>query len=123
MGAMALSEQAERRALPRFDSRELEIWLRPRGRLARHSGLVQDFNRHGFSIIVEHAIAKDVQVFVSLSLDDVHLDNVVGVVHNCINMDDRFRVGVQFRTKSDLQFDQKDVENALQSMEGAVGKS
>ncbi len=72
MGAMAVSEQAERRALPRFDSRELEIWLRPRGRLARHSGLVQDFNRHGFSIIVEHAIAKDV------GLDYVYIGNVHG---------------------------------------------
>lgn len=119
----AATERAERRTLPRLDSRELEIWLRSRGRLVRHSGPVQDFNRHGFAIIIEQAIAKDVQVFVNLSLEDVHLDNVVGVVHNCISMDDRFRVGIQFRTKSDLQFDQTYVENVLQSMEGAIGKT
>ncbi|MCZ6658027.1 MAG: PilZ domain-containing protein [Gammaproteobacteria bacterium] len=120
---MAAPKPAERRALPRFDSQALEVWLRPRGRLVRYSGLAKDFNRHGFSVIVDQPIAKDVQVFVDLLFEDNRLDNVVGIVHNCIRVGDDYRVGIQFRTKSDLQFDQNYVENVLQRMQDTIGRS
>ncbi len=120
---MAAPKPAERRALPRFDGQALEVWLRPRGRLVRYSGLAQDFNRYGFSVIVDQPIAKDVQVFVDLCFEDDRLDNVVGIVHNCIRVGHDYRVGIQFRTKSDLQFDQNYVENFLQRMEDTIGGS
>ena len=120
---MAAPEPAERRNLPRYDGQDLEVSIRPQGRLTRHGGRPQDFNRHGFALIVDQQITKDAQVFVQLAFEEVRLDNVVGIVHNCIKVETGYRVGIQFRTRSDLQFDQNYVESVLQYIEAVLGRT
>ena len=45
------------------------------------------------------------------------MDNVIGVVHNCIGIADGYRCGIQFRTCSDLQLDQEITEQDLCELE------
>ena len=52
---------------------------------------------------------------------ETSVDNIIGVVHNCIAQQDGFRCGIQFRTRSELQFDKDLVENVLFDLELAFG--
>ena len=107
----------ERRALPRYRPVDLNVELRLSGRLARVAVEAVDFNRFGIAILVDAPIAKDKKIFLSLKHDQLVLENVVGVVHNCIAKDGRFRCGIQFRTRSEMQFDQDWVERVLLDLE------
>ncbi len=107
----------ERRALPRYKPDGLDVEVRRSGRLARIRVEAVDFNRFGIGILVDEPIAKDKKIFLSLKHGQRVLENVVGVVHNCIPRQGRFRCGVQFRTRSEMQFDQDWVERVLLELE------
>ena len=110
-------DNSERRSLPRFSDRNLEVILRQRGRLSRWQTTVLDFNRFGLAVLIDEPLEKEKQIFLSLRFGDVHLDNVIGVVHNCIAQRGGYRCGIQFRTRSALQFDKDLVENTLALLE------
>ena len=112
---------SDRRTLPRFTGDELQVALRQRGRLSRTAASVLDFNRFGIAVLIREPLPKEKQIFLSLRYREVYLDNVIGVVHNCIAQQDGFRCGIQFRTRSELQFDKDLVENALFDLELAFG--
>lgn len=108
---------SERRSHPRYAAASIDISLRPRGALSRISAELLDFNRHGVAVRFDRPMAKDKMVFLSLHCADLHLDQVVGVVHNCFAQSDGFRCGIRFRTQSALQFDREQVESALLDLE------
>ena len=108
----------ERRALPRYRPEGLHVELRLTGRLARSQVEPVDFNRFGIAILVDEPIAKDKKIFLSLKHGQLVLENVVGIVHNCIAKDGQFRCGIQFRTRSEMQLDQDWVERVLLDLEG-----
>ena len=107
----------ERRALPRYRPAGLDVEVRRSGRLARTRVEAVDFNRFGIGILIDQPIAKDKKIFISLRHGQRVLENVVGVVHNCIPQNGRFRCGIQFRTRSEMQFDKDWVERVLVDLE------
>lgn len=111
----------DRRTLPRFAGQHLEVGLRQRGRLTRTRATVLDFNRFGIAVLLREPLEKEKQIFLTLRCGAVSLDNVIGVVHNCISQRDGYRCGIQFRTRSDLQFDKEMVESALLQLESGIG--
>jgi hypothetical protein len=115
------SGNQDRRTLQRFADQELEVDLRQRGRLSRTLVRVLDFNRFGIAVLVAEPLAKEKQIFLTLSYGELRLDNVIGVVHNCIAQGDGFRCGIQFRTRSDLQFDNDKIEHGLLALETSLG--
>jgi hypothetical protein len=114
MSSIAL---AERRVAPRFVSDGLLVTIRIKGRFGRLEGLAKDFNRHGVAVVLDQPIPKDKTVYVALQSGSVRLENIIGVVHNCVAESDGFRCGVQFRTTSELQFDRQLVEQELTILE------
>ena len=125
---------AERRSKPRYPTRGLLVTLRRKGRLAKLSGIAKDFNRHGIALLLDQPLPKETIVYVSLCYSGnvqssqtqaeghgaepaAGLDNVIGVVHNCISQEDGYRCGIQFRTQSHMQLDQLQVEQRLQELE------
>ena len=113
----ANAPNSDRRSLPRLAGRDLEVGLRQRRRFVRTPVTVLDFNRFGIAVLVSEPLEKEKQVFLTLRCGAVHLDSVIGVVHNCIAQHDGYRCGIQFRTRSDLQFDKDHVEHALLMLE------
>ncbi len=113
----------DRRTRQRFEGHDLEVGLRQRGRLSHTPATVLDFNRFGIAVLVCEPLEKEKQIFLTLRCGELHLDNVIGVVHNCIAQRDGYRCGIQFRTRSDLQFDKDQVENALALLEAGLGYS
>ncbi len=114
---MPHASAAERRSLPRYDASGLSITLRVKGRLARLHGSVVDFNRHGIAVCLDQPLKKDKQCFVTIHLAGEVMHDVVGVVHNCTAIPEGYRLGIQFRTESALQFDQDVVCAQLQALE------
>jgi hypothetical protein len=112
---------SDRRSLPRFIGRDLAVGLRQRGRLSRTPVTVLDFNRFGIAVLMREPLAKEKQIFLTLKCGEVRLDNVIGVVHNCIAQHGGYRCGIQFRTRSELQFDKDQVERALRLLEADFG--
>ena len=108
---------AERRSLPRFDADGLSITLRVKGRIARLQGAVVDFNRHGVAVCLDQPIKKDKQCYLTIHLAGQVMHEIVGVVHNCTVLPDGYRLGIQFRTDSALQFDRDVVLAQLQALE------
>ncbi len=108
----------DRRATPRSPAEGLLVIVRRKGRLARLQGLAVDFNRHGLGLVLDQPLPKDATVFVSLLGAGHRLDNVIGIVHNCSSQKNGYRCGVQFRTGSQLQEDQGQVERVLAELEG-----
>ena len=108
---------SDRRSLPRLAGRDLEVGLRQRGRLIRTPVTVLDFNRFGIAVLVSEPLQKEKQIFLTLRCGEIRLDNVIGVVHNCIAQREGYRCGIQFRTRSDLQFDKDQVEHTLLMLE------
>ena len=108
---------AERRAGPRFRSDGLLVGVRVKGRFGRLDGVAADFNRYGVAFVLDQPLPKDKLVYVTLANGSVRIENVVGVVHNCVAQTQGFRCGVQFRTNSELQFDVHLVERALKILE------
>ena len=111
---------SDRRTFPRFNGRDLEVGLRQRGRLSRIPVTVLDFNRFGIAVLMREPLPKEKQIFLTLKCGELHLDNIIGVVHNCIGQHDGYRCGIQFRTRSDLQFDKDQVETALLLLEAGI---
>lgn len=108
---------AERRVAPRFRSDGLLVGVRVRRRFGRLDGVAVDFNRYGVAFVLDQPLPKDKIVYVALSNGSMRIDNVVGVVHNCVAQAQGFRCGVQFRTNSELQFDIPLVERELRILE------
>lgn len=119
---MPANPVSERRTLPRFTGRHLAVELRQRGKLSRTPATVLDFNRFGIAVLSSEPIPKGKQIFLTLTCGEVHLEHVIGVVHNCIAQLDGYRCGVQFRTRSELQFDKDHVEQSLRHLEAEFGR-
>jgi len=75
--------------------------------------LARDFNRHGLALVLDQPLPKDATVYVSLSSGETHVDNIVGVVHNCFGLEMGYRCGIAFRTDCGLQMDQGLVKQTL----------
>lgn len=114
---MPSSALAERRGAPRFRSDGLLVGIRVKGRFGRLEGIPADFNRHGVALVLDQPLAIEKVVYVMLNNGRMRLENVVGIVHNCIAQAQGFRCGVQFRTNSELQFDKRHIEHELQILE------
>ena len=114
------SASTERRSHPRYAGECIEVSLRPQGTLSRVSAELLDFNRHGLAVRFVRPLPKDKLVFLSMHSTDLHLDQVIGIVHNCFAQDDGYRCGIRFRTQSALQFDRELVEGALLEIESKL---
>lgn len=111
---------SERRSHPRYAAGSIKVSLRPRGALSKFSAELLDFNRHGLAVRFDRPMPKDKLVFLSLHCADLHLDQVVGVIHNCFAQEDGYRCGIRFRTQSALQFDREQVESVLLDFESLL---
>ena len=108
---------ADRRNKTRYPSDGLMVYVRRKGRLGRLEGLAQDFNRHGLAVVLDQPLQKETMVYLNLCSGETKLEQIIGVVHNCIGQDGGYRCGIQFRTSSVLQFDQAMVEQELSILE------
>ena len=81
---------------------------------------VLDFNRFGLAARCQRPLKVDQIVFLTLNDGEHFLERVIGVVHNCLSVDDGYRCGIRFRTQSPLQFDRTDVEARLAKLEAAL---
>jgi hypothetical protein len=113
----------ERRHSPRFDGSQVAVVLRPRGRLAAVAAHAVDFNRHGIAVHTPVPLTKDRLVYLSLRCGGIRVDNLVGVVHNCVRQGSKFRSGIRFRPTSGLQHDKRQVEEVLAFLESSLGVS
>lgn len=52
-----------------------------------------------------NSLAKHRTVFLSLRQGNLAVENLVGVVHNCTAHKRGYRLGIRFRTESELQLD------------------
>ena len=104
---------AERRTTTRFAPNGMIVSVRRKGRLGHLQGPAHDFNRHGLALILDQPLPKDATVYVGLHAGETKLDNIIGVVHNCIALASGYRCGIQFRTYSELQLDQ---DSTLESL-------
>ena len=110
----------DRRGTPRLDGTLIAVTLRPRGRLGTVTAQAVDFNRYGIAVHTESPLDKDRVVYLNLQCGDVRLENLVGVVHNCVRRGSIFRSGIRFRPSSELQHDKPLVEALLPALEAAV---
>jgi len=114
----------DRRALPRIPVVGMTATVRVSGRFVRQSATVVDFNREGATLRLDTALRTEKPVYVSVSKPPLHLDSIVGVIHNCRPAEDGgFRCGVQFRTGSRLQFDREATEAMLREIERTLQDS
>ncbi len=119
--SMAHSVLAERRALPRLPAEGMLVRVRRKGRIGRLEGIARDYNRHGIGLVLDQPLPKDATVYISMVCGDDRLENVIGIVHNCLALDGGYRCGIQFRTTSHLQMDRCAIELALTQLERAFG--
>ena len=106
-----------RRKSPRHEADALQVTIRRKGRLGRLTGMAIDYNRHGLAVLLDQPLSKDATVYLSLSTAQAKVDNVIGVVHNCIGQELGYRCGIQFRTASPLQSDRNAIEEQLTLLE------
>ena len=114
---------SERRAHPREPANGLLVSVRRKGRLTKLQGIAIDFSRYGIGIVVDQPLPKDSTVYLTITGKSKHLDNVIGVVHNCTSISEGFRCGIQFRTTSELQDDKQSVELGLGELESEFSKA
>lgn len=98
----------------------MAVALRPRGRLGAIAAEAVDFSRHGIAVHTDQPLAKDRTIYLTLCCGEVRLDNLVGVVHNCVRQGGRYRSGIRFRPSSELQRDRAHVEHVLASLEASL---
>lgn len=110
----------DRRRIPRLDGAAITVTLRPRGKLGVIRAEAVDFNRYGTAVHTDVPLTKDQTVFLSLSFGELQLDNLVGVVHNCVRQRGRFRSGILFRLSSPLQHDKGEAQETLARLEAAL---
>ncbi|MFT7654588.1 MAG: hypothetical protein ACI9ON_001155 [Limisphaerales bacterium] len=108
---------AERRRHKRFDVDGIIVSVRRKGRLAHLIGAAQDFNRHGIGLVIDQPLGKDTLVYLSIRSAYAKIDNIIGIVHNCISQEAGYRCGIQFRTHSPLQHDRREIEKLLGELE------
>ena len=106
---------AERRLKDRYPADGLVVSVRKKGGLLHLQGLATDFNRHGIALLLNQALAKDSKVYISLGFGDTQIQNVVGIVHNCVALQAGYRCGIQFRTAQ--QSEQLEINVRLQLLE------
>ncbi len=106
---------AERRLKDRYPADGLVVSVRKKGGLLHLQGLATDFNRYGIALVLNQALAKDSKVYISLGFGDTQIQNVVGVVHNCVALQAGYRCGIQFRTAQ--QSEQMETNVRLQLLE------
>lgn len=111
---------AERRSGPRYPTDGLMVSVRKKGRLAQLQGIAQDFNRHGVAVQIDQPIGKDTEIFVTLASGEIHIQNVAGIVHNCVAVKTGYRCGIQFRTASRRQADQHAINKRLCLLESRI---
>lgn len=111
----------DRRRAARVDGECIDVALRPRGRLIALSAEAVDFSRYGIAVRTDQPLDKDRTVYLNLRCGSVRLDNLVGVVHNCVRRGGRYRSGIRFRPSSELQHDRTRVEELLAALEVALG--
>lgn len=116
---MSNPEHAERRTKPRYDAAGLGIMVRAKGRMVRLRGMVLNFNQHGLAVFLDQPLPKHALVFLTLRMASRHIEEIVGVVHNCTAFSEGYRCGIQFRTDSSMQFDQDMVREALAVLEAS----
>jgi len=114
------SPQDDRRRNPRLDGADIAVALRPRGRLGAIAAEAVDFNRHGIAVHTDQPLTKDRTIYLSLRCGEHKLDNLVGVVHNCVRQGGRYRSGIRFRPSSELQRDRLQVEEILACLESVL---
>ena len=114
---------SDRRANPREPANGLLVSVRRKGHLTKLQGNAVDFSRHGVGIIVDQPLPKDATVYLTITGKSQHLDNVIGVVHNCTSLPKGFRCGIQFRTTSELQDDKQTVESGLGELASEFAKA
>jgi hypothetical protein len=117
------SRQVERRALPRLDGREISAFVRLKGSFSRLSVEVLDFNRHGAAIHLHIPLPREQVIFLTLKHGSTQLERIIGVVHNCLDLESGYRCGIRFRTQSELQFDKTVIENQLATLERQLVES
>lgn len=110
----------ERRQELRLHGEGLSVTLRPRGRLSALAADAVDFNRHGIAVHTDQPLSKDRTVYLTLRCGNVRLDQLVGVVHNCVRQGRRYRSGIRFRPSSELQRDRVRVQELLGWLESSL---
>ena len=107
----------DRRRKPRHDVEGLLVCVRRKGRLAKLIGMAVDFNRFGLAVVTDQPLSRETLVYLSITTPMAKIDNVIGVVHNCISQDTGYRCGIQFRTASPLQDEPSRIEHELTQLE------
>lgn len=107
----------ERRKTSRLHLDGVHVLVRRKGRLARMMGIVVDFNRYGLAIVTDQPLNKEAVVYLSIVSAETRIDNIVGVVHNCVTSESAYRCGIQFRTGSPLQDERNLTEQRLKQLE------
>ena len=107
----------ERRARQRSPANGLLVTVRRSGRISRLEGAAVDFSRFGVGIILDQSLPKDSLVYLKIVGAAHYLDGIIGIVHNCIALDSGYRCGIQFRTSSQRQDNQQQVEASLIRLE------
>ncbi len=111
------NDELERRTQPRWEASSLTACVRVRGRLGRQKADVVDFSRYGLALVTAAPLPRDKPLFLQLRLEELNIQNVVAVMHNCCTTDDGYRCGLRFRTTSELQFDRELIESQLRRLE------
>ena len=108
---------AERRLKARYPADGLVVSVRKKGGLLHLQGLATDFNRYGIALLLKQALGKDSKVFISLGIGETQVHNVVGIVHNCVALNEGYRCGIQFRTASNQQMERSETNLRLRKLE------
>jgi len=82
---------------------------------------VLDFNRYGMSLRLARPLATNQTVDIELDFGVLHIEGVVGVIHNCRSLrDGGYRCGIQFRTGAATQLDRNQIRSQLAGLEREV---
>ena len=108
--------QADRRSRVRNACDGLAVTLRVRGQWFTRPAVALDFSREGIALLWPNSLAKQRTVFLSLRQGELAIENLVGVVHNCTPHERGYRLGIRFRTDSELQLDSGLVAEHLQGL-------
>lgn len=113
----------DRRQTPRSPAAALSVTLRPKGRIGSMTAEAVDFNRYGIAVRAAQALTLEQPVFLNLACEDVRVDQIVGIVHNCLRLGEAYRIGIRFRLNSPLQRDRPLIERQLSCLEAlALGE-
>ena len=116
-----MASHKDRRPTPRRSSRGLTATIGQRFRLRRIIADVLDFNRHGMSLKMERPLPTEHPIDIELDFGDLHIEGIVGVIHNCRCLDEGgYRCGIQFRTSARTQLDRNLVRQQLTRLELAL---